>query len=148
MKYFAKYLPVEGEIKEGDLIRNNLDGLVGNTIRSLNAGELKDKEYSKVKLFLCSREVSFDNYELPKLFDVHKLQKEYNKYSDDLTFEQWFNTNIKWIQSIGAFKVIGEISKEAIWVIEDMEFYDEDIQLRGCLQDLVLIKCPTCKTYH
>jgi hypothetical protein len=44
------YITSEEEIKEGDYVINNLDKLIGKSIRKLNSGEIKDREYSKIIL--------------------------------------------------------------------------------------------------
>ena len=44
------YITNDEEIKEGDYVINNLDKLIGKSIRELNSGEIKDREYSKIIL--------------------------------------------------------------------------------------------------
>jgi hypothetical protein len=44
------YITSDEEIKEGDYVINNLDKLIGKSIRELNSGEIKDREYSKIIL--------------------------------------------------------------------------------------------------
>jgi hypothetical protein len=44
------YITSDVEIKEGDWVINNLDKLIGKSIRELNPGEIKDREYSKIIL--------------------------------------------------------------------------------------------------
>jgi hypothetical protein len=44
------YITSEQEIKEGDYVINNLDKLIGKSIRELNSAEIKDREYSKIIL--------------------------------------------------------------------------------------------------
>jgi hypothetical protein len=44
------YITNDDEIKEGDYVINNLDKLIGKSIRKLNSGEIKDREYSKIIL--------------------------------------------------------------------------------------------------
>lgn len=69
MKYFAKYLPVEGEIKEGDkyLFANRILSMTKEIIEKERSYlDMSDEELSnmdiregrriKVKLFLCSRD--------------------------------------------------------------------------------------------
>lgn len=130
--YFTKYLPVEGEIKNGDLYfqtyQKNQIGIAQIPKEYDNPHVCYYDGFQKVKLFLCSRDITFDNYQLNLDYSEDFLQSEYIKYSDDVSFEQWFNSNIKYIQSI-AFKVIGEVSTEATWVTEGMEFNEEDIKL-------------------
>jgi hypothetical protein len=44
------YITSDEEIKEGDYVINNLDKLIGKSIRELNSAEIKDREYSKIIL--------------------------------------------------------------------------------------------------
>jgi hypothetical protein len=44
------YITNDEEIKEGDYVINNLDKLIGKSIRELNSAEIKDREYSKIIL--------------------------------------------------------------------------------------------------
>lgn len=52
-KYFTKYIPADGEIKEGDMV---LDTLSGEIVCWWD-GNNWDKYDKKVKLFLCSRDI-------------------------------------------------------------------------------------------
>jgi hypothetical protein len=86
-KYFAKYLPVEGEIK-------------------------------KVKLFLCSRNIEVgDKY--------YYNGTETDICDSEIRLEQIKEQEEKHGQK--RFKVIGEISPEAIWVKEEDGFDEDDI---------------------
>jgi hypothetical protein len=49
-QYQNIYITNDEEIKEGDYVINNLDKLIGKSIRELNSGEIKDREYSKIIL--------------------------------------------------------------------------------------------------
>lgn len=106
MKYFAKYLPVEGEIKKGDkLIDPTLDSL--GVIEALTDNEgvkIKARGGSKVKLFLCSRDIKVGDR-------VRKKNRELFPYPAS-------DTDIEVLREHEAFKVIGEISSEATWVRE------------------------------
>jgi hypothetical protein len=89
-KYFAKYLPVEGEIK-------------------------------KVKLFLCSRNIEVgDKY--------YYNGTETDICDSEIRLEQIKEQEEKHGQK--RFKVIGEISPEAIWVKEGDEFNEVDVRGR------------------
>jgi hypothetical protein len=120
--YFAKYFPVEGEIKEGDttFYENKFKKveMLGKTLVIWN-GEchiqiLKEKKY---KLFLCSRDIQIgDTY-----------------YNESFEFTKYPNKSIagsstEWVGENGSYKVIGEISPEAIWVKENDEFEEEEIK--------------------
>lgn len=154
MKYFTKYLPVEGEIRESDigqLVRreNNTFKFQPNNI--LNHPQeyaktkvelLNYKGYKVVKPFLCSRDIQVgDKYLTPPDFKERICEDNSYDFSN-------------------CFKVIGEISPDAIWVKEGDEF--EENQIEGSHEintptrylynrDKILcykIKCPTCGTFH
>lgn len=121
MKYFAKYLPVEGEIKKGDITDYGL--IVKPIFRSGKSWRVKqddnyiDLKYDvlpkKVKLFLCSRDI-------PKKGDyvVNNLDLLHGIAQHDLNEGE--------IKDNEYTKVIGEISREAIWIKEGDEFDEED----------------------
>jgi len=140
-KFFAKYSAVEGEIKEGDLYLQNLVGIgFLNEIRTYTGGKLEARD-KKVKLFLCSRDIKIGdrvksfNYpeqnegEVVDLRTSEKLvrAKDHSEiyhladiqYPNDSSFVTAAISNF--------FKVIGEISQEAIWVKEGDEFDEYQI---------------------
>lgn len=147
-KYFAKYLPVEGEIKEGDIFIHP-DGTKERASRDLDGRGL-----SKVKLFLCTKNIQVgDRYKSPRY-------AESNEYID---IERYASEPME-----GSFKIVGEISPEAIW-IKDGDEFDED-QVKGYFEKLPYdenhkdmidkailqfkkslvfkIKCSQCNTFH
>jgi hypothetical protein len=174
MKYFTKYLSVDGEIKEGDKFLDNKLGICtrleegehstwilwegGKTNIHLNA------EYRKVKLFLCSRDI--------QVGDIAYNVVDNISFKVAGTFEGISYTSIgqgnKLIKE--CIKVIGEVSPEAVWVTEGMEFDEEDLgwalSTKDQFEDIVTstdfndkgykslkrkyvkFKCPTCKTFH
>ena len=116
--YFAKYLPVEGEIKENDtflehgisyrLLSKRKDDWVICT-RNLEK-QFADvcKDPKKSKLFLCSRDIQVGD----KVIDSTD-GKEYEVKEGLLSPEM--------------VKVIGEISPDATWVKEGDEFDKEQL---------------------
>lgn len=123
-KYFAKYLPVEGEIKEvGDVAlypngfsetasSETLSDLIGNTA------------CKKAKLFLCSRDIQVgDKF----IFDDDLLAGPFEVISKETKISAG-QAPIDSIQGKG-FKIIGEISPDATWVKEGDEFDEEDIYM-------------------
>ena len=190
MKYFTKYLPVEGEIKEGDRVIHP-DGEVRKCIEIIkkdikendlivmteNSGHYRDK-CKKVKLFLCSRDIKVGDKVKVDVLDNGKLNDFTFKNIDiDEGLPVWefegvglFNYFPGYDEELPPFKVIGEISPDAIWVKEGDEFDEEEIErldrangrkytkeqyeslvkLTGHPKEpvFVQIKCPTCKTYH
>lgn len=133
-QYFAKYLPVEGEIKEGDYY-SSATGIYKHT-GGKNYVILST--YKKVKLFLCSRDIKVGDKVF--CFDVHLNNPLHppERYIDPWRIRTEGDT------CNACIKVIGEISPNAIWVKEGDEFEERDISRRGCLGDLILIKCPCC----
>lgn len=142
--FFAKYLPIEGEIKKDD---NALNPSNKKVVR-VNAACLKNlvtSEWKKVKLFLCSRDIQLEDYkEIEKIYIFHDGSEQ-------------------------PFKVVGEISSDVVWVTEGMEFDEDELGFK--MEEFILkpwseldleagfkllkdgtwkvgIKCPTCKTYH
>lgn len=126
--YFTKYLPVEGEIKEGnkfiiDVYNSHQYGIktaevVGyNTIRQKeNFVQILpfDKEKcKKVKLFLCSRDI--------------QVGDKVKSLNDSIQFYPIPATQRIAKNELGNYyKVIGEVSEYALsYVTEGMEF-DED----------------------
>lgn len=170
MKYIVKLLPVEGEIFPYE--PNKMIFYNGQARRMKNDGVLIKPNYhgcktrfeyykyvnaKPAKFFLCSREVSMEDmvYTTDEFWPNSKLIK-----ADDLDL----NALAK------AYKVIGEISPEAVWVKEGMEFEDDEVSLRFVdietgksereykaglkylskdkWKAIAFIKCPTCKYFH
>jgi len=124
--YFAKYLPVPGEIKEGDLMF-----MIGSpTLLRAGGDNFNNSAYTKVKLLLCSRDIQVGDMTRstinPDLDELKALSVNDGKVL--LAGEEEFEVELNRV-----FKVIGEISPEAIWVKEGDEF-DED-QVRVCEWD-------------
>jgi len=172
--FFAKYLPIEGEIKKDD---NALNPSNKKVVR-VNAACLKNlvtPEWKKVKLFLCSRDISIGDKvrrpsgfsERPDLeFTVNSIGERDGK---KLYKEGDENYHTKGTEE-NTYKVIGEISPDAIWVTEGMEFDEGELSkvlyytdrepenhvpidvcpIEGYTlsKTVFRIKCPTCKTYH
>lgn len=104
-KYFAKYLPVEGEIGDGDPITYiGFDGIsIRHNKRGREALVKNGIHLQKMKLFLCSRDT----------------------YYGEPPIGNYIDSKIVGIGTVEATKIIGEISPEATWVKEGDEF-DED----------------------
>lgn len=126
MKYFAKYLPVEGKIKNGDrvidyeiapdMILDYIEGdkFMNDISEEVTLPKWKTRfNFQKVKLFLCSRDIQVVDEAWFK--DLNgEYQKETCNYIENYTND--------------CFKVIGEISPEAIWVKEGNEFDEDEVQ--------------------
>lgn len=151
-KYFTKYLPVEGEIREGDFYLNSVGGI--SQAKCELDTPLANKYNKKVKLFLCSR-------------DIQAGDKIWHEFSNTFVEigQEYIDTMTEEKQKI-SFKVIGEISHNAVWVKEGDEFDEDEVNIteqcphynnRHMWKDCscktgfvkgVYIKCPTCKTFH
>jgi len=155
--YFAKYFPVEGEPDNGDMVISP-DGKITKVVLS----EITYPEDYTIgganlaKLFLCSKDIKIGD-------KVKLLEGSNNDY--DIKFEDEIGNDL-W------FKVIGELSPDAIWVKEGDEFNEEEWSLFGYKQGMIFpdgilknpeyqakykkdyihlfvkIKCPTCNTFH
>lgn len=139
MKYFTKYLPVEGEIKPGDY------GFSPNSKCVFFALEETRLIWERpgnvrVKLFLCSRDIVAGD----EAIDEETNQK--------LILEGLAWDGFKRLKRPETwFKVIGEVSHKAVWVREGDEFIREDVKLalnNEAPEFCVSFKCPTCLNFH
>ena len=177
-KYFCKFLPVEGEIKSQiwqwynnatntgwELIScSDMDAIIAHGLQPT-------PKFRRVKLFLCSRDIHLDDKFISqssgKEHTCHSIQ-ERNFYWKNVESETGYSCD-------DGFKIIGEVSPEAIFVKEGDEFDEEDllfdynhIKFRGkdfrngriIPEDrwekgekekyklIIEINCPTCKNFH
>lgn len=178
--YFTKYLPVEGEVKEGDITNHGIVKSVEKN-KGENPDELKilkegvrfwytftkgglgtNKNTRKVKLFLCSRDIQVGDTCIDGEGDIVTIidNKEESKDGFQIRLEDSY--------PLGCFKVIGEVSPDAIWVTEGMEFEESDLEFWNGVEkhggfvvdpkirkdwldwvnQPVKIKCSNCKTFH
>lgn len=154
-QYFAKYLPVEGEIKKGDYVKcNGAQGIVTDTWGSITVLEKDGEEHNwrsdipKLhKLFLCSRDIQ-DNEEF--YFSPNPIY-----YSDKKQTMRKLERKLLAENSVlpkFVYKVIGEISPEAVWVKEGDEFDIEDVIITQYKKhpelNTVKVECPNCNHFH
>lgn len=119
MKYFAKYLPVEGEIKEGDKVKHN--GQIVTALKQEGEGDTWKTDglptygsnLEKVKLFLCSREIQVGD-------------KTRHKNGAESVLVPLSEEDAKYRARNGFFKVIGEISPEALAYVKEGDEFKED----------------------
>lgn len=122
--YFTKYLPVDGDIKEGDSYQHFTGRIYHDFSRQAT---YKNKGDKKVKLFLCSRDIQVgDTFFVDR--DDYKSGPHISEGIIDERGHIW-HPNIKEEPNytLGAeesvcYKVIGEISPNATWVKEGDEF--------------------------
>lgn len=134
-KFFAIYLPVKGEIKEGDWFQDEhgnfyicVKHINGRMYGSGYAEAVNKKKAKLAKLFLCSRDIQVGD----EIF-CPAMQRA-NEKVPDAGINPYFtiNTEEERQSAFGtkSIKVIGEISPEAIWVKEGDEFDEEQVQWR------------------
>ena len=120
-KYYTKYLPIEGEIKVGEIcLITDEDGLIGFLPFKqiyVDEGGILPK---KVELFLCSRDIKIGDHAMELLttgdYDTFQIDTENDIYDDMIADGR-------------QFKVIGKVSKKATWVKDGDEFDENEIQL-------------------
>lgn len=122
--YFAKYLPVEGEIKEGDKCLMYLgSNYLLPTIQTYDGVSHLGKEDKLMKFFLCSRDIqvgskfTWGNIKTRIEDVVEHILKDGRIIDSSGTYHTIEDTFLEF-----DFKVIGEISPEATWVEEGDEF--------------------------
>jgi hypothetical protein len=151
-KYFAKYLPIEGEIQD--------------RLRALYAPSHKEYK-APVTLFLCSRDIQvgdkvtyMDNYH--GVVEITNEPKALYQITTPEGIHYIYKKDSVWV-----FKVIGEISSAARWIKEGDEFdeyqllyKDEDGGLwedlsglgesgyAGSITNVCRVKCPTCGSFE
>lgn len=136
--YFAKYLPVEGEIKEGDKVFHKGEILTAKSYdswftkwdfveKSIPPVEY-DKDCKKVKLFLCSRDIQVgDKIRNDRRGIIDAEITSFDSNGVTLTLK---GGNLKYpfdtATNDECYKVIGEISNPDI--SKEQEFSEEEIK--------------------
>lgn len=123
-KYFAKYLPVEGEINIGDKYFTKRGVLHSCGIKPNSEMLNPEESLKKAKLFLCSRDTQVGD------------KVKWSEHNPDKPWLTQFGTETT-IMNLGGLephpawvKVIGEISPEATWVKEGDEFDENQLQIK------------------
>ena len=151
--YIAKYLPIEGEISELDKAFFKEDTLIykPHGIPPIIATNLSSNGCKRAKLFLCSKDIA-NAQKGDQVTDGHRIITISNiKMGGFLSEDRKFIERHPWV-----YLVIGEISSEATWVIDGMEFdltdfnplAAADIEHKRKTLKEIHIKCPTCNHYH
>lgn len=133
--YFIKYLPVEGEIKEGDKARHN--GEIVTVIKKEGEGDswktdgfpIYGSNLGKVKLFLCSRDFTKGE----KVYCLEEEQENRNRGLKEGDGE-WVNPWCIAGECKACIKVLGEISPDALSYVKEGDEFDED-QVKECFHD-------------
>lgn len=135
--HFAKYLPVEGEIKEGDYWQHP-KGPVFPWTEAYARGPISTGLMKKVKLFLCSRDIKVGDGIKTKCKEewldakVLELPPEYSDYAN---YRIVCGSMESYSLGMYTIKIIGEISPEATWVKEGDQFDEGEWQYSGRLVD-------------
>lgn len=157
-KYFAKFLPVEGEPKEiGDyyeIEKGSVGVILEKTSKPFRfrtrglTGYFKDKEapdnilsQKKMKLFLCSKDIEVgDEIYLPNFLMEMYSDESFDKVEVTSINEKTEVYHFQVKSSFGGmlhsgvykydnpYKIVGEISTEVIWIKEYDKFGQEDIK--------------------
>jgi len=131
MKYFVKYLPVEGKCKRGEI------GWSINNATCLYDEGLPEGYCKPVKLFLCTRDIQVgdkvyaepDAVKLGESFIIHKLETLDGNYTiAEIEYFTKFPGNTREWPADNLWKVIGSVSPDAIWVKEGDQFEEEQIK--------------------
>lgn len=173
MKYFTKYLPVPGEIKEGDTFVCATPHGDKYTASSIKNGyvytsplsfRFRVRDCIVLKQFLCSKDIQIGDKLKECLED--NVERTVDHFETVLPMGIYVFTDSEFVHIAQAFKVIGEVSPAAIWVKEGMEFEEDDIEQGGGWilywnkhltywskskdidHTFLKLKCPTCNTFH
>jgi hypothetical protein len=136
--YFTKYLKSDKELswylQDGEMIEREWYGPTGGFNREIVPYKtgMQSLSEKRVKLFLCSRDIQVGD-------EVRYVDNEFgDKYNhlyvsgvdDKFVIIKGSKENLCSIQlkKHEVFKVIGEVSPNAIWVKEGMEFDNNDIE--------------------
>ncbi len=146
-KYFIKILPVDGDIKDGDIItgKNEVSVIVGRKSKhGLQPWALEEIpniiDFKKSKLFLCSKDIQVDDEVWDSLKNRKLFVKEVKGFLFGIGATVYDKDNLTHCYNT-FYKIIGEVSPKAIWVKEGDEFDEEDMMFE------IFIKNQIYKNY-
>lgn len=173
-KYFAKFLPEEGEIKriKGGMRAFDEKGILQHIAEDIQLELIPNlnKIYKKASLFLCSRDIQVGDI-VNASYNSNCVNGEVVKSLDDMSVPHWQiklkgDPEFAYWEKGCTYKVVGEISPNATWIKEGDKFTEGDINITeqcphyggkhmwkdcSCKSGFikgVYIKCPTCGTFH
>lgn len=172
--YFTKYIPVEGYPENvqwqwyNNIQNTGWENISPSDMDAIIAHGLKPvPEFRKVKLFLCSRDIQVGDkftqvgidliHPTARFTCVDRFEKEGDIWIIDDDNNNFVIYNKDCPNKILCYKVIGEVSPDAIWVTEGMEFDESEIKMIIVAHKppehykdyrYYKIKCPTCKQFH
>lgn len=133
-EFFAKYLPVPGEIKESDRAFWNVqtNRVFAPSLDEKNIGNWKSllrkvrtAQHRPVKLFLCTRNIQVGD----EVMDINSNQ---TFIVGNIKGDEVYDKKDNWVRlKKNCIKVIGEISPKATWVTEGDEFDKNEINIVG-----------------
>jgi len=165
--YFAKFIPVQGEINDGDFY--SFQGVIQQckksiipALKEMYGENWKSNWYQKVKLFLCSRYIQVgDKY-------LEHTQVNPDRYQEFIADHDSYFYEPNRIEN--SFRVLGEISPAVTWVKEGDEFDESQLLARpggaSIKRELshwrnnpfgkdylgvnceIFVKCPCCGHFH
>lgn len=123
MKYFAKLLPTGKEVRRKT--GTTVDGEVGKCLRENDEGY---DYYQEIKMFLCSRDIQIGDSAWHEKHLELGVREITNIWKDISKYPNTVGWSLSGVLKEHLFKVIGEISSEAIWVKEGDEFEENEIE--------------------
>jgi len=156
-----KYLPVEGEIKVGDIY--DVHGSINKAPTKKGAIEATKQGYKPLQPFVVTRKIKVGDEVWDEQGDYFGVIKEINQIEDQpmqaISKEGSIAT---WTKAFGCnlYKKIGEVSKAAYEFAEDGKEYEITIGYDKWHKFKpkegespyhpaeIKIKCPTCKHFH
>ena len=130
MKYFAKYMAVEGEIVDYFIQPTGELGLMYDGLKEFPGMAEYLTKCKPAKLFLCSRDIQDEDWSVNGRIHLYFEPKNENERHP--------------------FKVVGPISPQALWVKEGDEFGEEELEFDVRSDDQsrpIKIKGP-CGHFH
>lgn len=170
MKYFTKYLPVTGEVKEGDtfFFKNSTLPHIKNSLLEIKYPLSRDDDPKiLVKLFLCSRDIQIGD-KFDQLPGINGITYECKEKTEEFIIDN--EGKSRTINS--CFKIIGKISSGAKWVKEGDIFeetsltasfykfndnkplfnfrpmYYKSFENNETGYIVIRVKCSQCNTFH
>lgn len=122
-KYFVKFIIVEGDVEFNDYfladpLSDSEPYEIMRATKNVELDLIKLKGYPKIKPFLCSNKIQIGDKNIKYLGAYSSNHPIIIENENDKEFA------IQW----DAYKIIGEISPEATWVKEGMEFDEDEIR--------------------
>jgi hypothetical protein len=122
-KYFTKYLPVEGEIQPHTPVKQPSGSVKKSGLPPDFIPAAIRNGWKPVKLFLCSTDIQVGDEVIH-----NKITSTPVTVGDIVKGFVWFQETPGKYTLKDCYKVIGEVSPDAVWVTEGMEFTEEQVE--------------------